>query len=251
MNELSEKTDQNLAEPNVQEKEKKAESTEQKNRWLSFWVDGMLSGLMIGVGGIVNLSCENRYLGAFLFSLGLFSIIQFRYGLYTGKVGYIVNRDKAYIGETFFTLLANAVGAAVTAGLIYLTRFAQNATVSGLDVTLVDRAQASMQTKLDDSLLSSLILAFFCGLMMFTAVEGHRCCATKRNFVGGLFLVVMPIMVFILSGFNHCVADIFYFFLAGCPNVSRALLYFLMVIVGNALGGMLIPFLKKFSNQPL
>ena len=44
----------------------------QKNKWLSFLADGMLSGLMIGIGCVVSMSCENRYLGAFLFSLGLF-----------------------------------------------------------------------------------------------------------------------------------------------------------------------------------
>lgn len=58
-----------------------------KNKWLSFLADGMLSGLMIGIGCVVSMSCENRYLGAFLFSLGLFCIVQFQYGLYTGKVG--------------------------------------------------------------------------------------------------------------------------------------------------------------------
>ena len=58
----------------------------QKNKWLSFLADGMLSGLMIGIGCVVSMSCENRYLGAFLFSLGLFCIVQFQYGLYTGKV---------------------------------------------------------------------------------------------------------------------------------------------------------------------
>lgn len=88
----------------------------QKNKWLSFLADGMLSGLMIGIGCVVSMSCENRYLGAFLFSLGLFCIVQFQYGLYTGKVGYIFDRDKAYLGETFFTFLANAIGAGLTAG---------------------------------------------------------------------------------------------------------------------------------------
>lgn len=77
------------------------EEKKKKNKWLSFWMDGMLSGLMIGIGGIVSQSCENRYLGAFLFSLGLFCIVQFQYGLYTGKVGYILDRDRAYLGETF------------------------------------------------------------------------------------------------------------------------------------------------------
>ena len=35
----------------------------QKNKWLSFLADGMLSGLMIGIGCVVSMSCENRYLG--------------------------------------------------------------------------------------------------------------------------------------------------------------------------------------------
>lgn len=145
-----------------------------KNKWLSFLADGMLSGLMIGIGCVVSMSCENRYLGAFLFSLGLFCIVQFQYGLYTGKVGYIFDRDKAYLGETFFTFLANAIGASLTAGIVHLTRFAADTPVNGMDVTLIDRAQATMSAKLDDSLLSSFVLAFFCGVLMFSAVEGSR-----------------------------------------------------------------------------
>ena len=227
------------------------EEKKKKNKWLSFWMDGMLSGLMIGIGGIVSQSCENRYLGAFLFSLGLFCIVQFQYGLYTGKVGYILDRDRAYLGETLFTLLANAVGAALTAGLVLLTRFAEKMPVQGMDLALMERAQNAMQAKLGDSLLSSFILAVFCGILMFTAVEGSRRCAEKKNFVGGIFVVVMPIMVFILSGFNHCVADFFTYFLAGCPNPMRALLYFPMVILGNMVGGVLIPFFKRFSRNPL
>ena len=79
--------------------------TKQKNKWISFLADGMLSGIMIGIGGVVSLSSDNRYIGALLFSLGLFCIVQFQYGLYTGKVGYIVNREPAFIAETLVTLV--------------------------------------------------------------------------------------------------------------------------------------------------
>lgn len=48
-----------------------------KNKWLSFLADGMLSGLMIGIGCVVSMSCENRYLGAFLFSLGCSALCSF------------------------------------------------------------------------------------------------------------------------------------------------------------------------------
>ena len=152
-----------------------------KNKWLSFLADGMLSGLMIGIGCVVSMSCENRYLGAFLFSLGLFCIVQFQYGLYTGKVGYIFDRDKAYLGETFFTFLANAIGASLTAGIVHLTRFAADTPVNGMDVTLIDRAQATMSAKLDDSLLSSFVLAFFCGVLMFSAVEAPAGATRRRT----------------------------------------------------------------------
>lgn len=222
-----------------------------KNKWLSFFADGVLSGIMIGIGGIVSQSCDNRYLGAFLFSLGLFAIIHLKYGLYTGKVGYIFDRDKAYLGETFFTLFANAVGAALTAGLVHLTRFAREVPVNGLDVSLMERANTAMTAKLNDSVVSSFVLAVFCGLMMFTAVEGCRKCTEKKNHVAGLFVVVMPIMVFILSGFNHCVADLFYYFLAGCPAPEKAVIYFPAAILGNLAGGVLVPLFKRFSNQPL
>ena len=162
----------------------------QKYKWLSFLADGMLSGLMIGIGCVVSMSCENRYLGAFLFSLGLFCIVQFQYGLYTGKVGYIFDRDKAYLGETFFTFLANAIGAGLTAGIVHLTLIAKETKVNGMDVTVMDRAQATMSAKLDDSLLSSFVLAFFCGILMFSAVEGSRRCNEKKNFIGGVFNTV-------------------------------------------------------------
>lgn len=227
-----------------------SEVKKQKNKWISFLADAVLSGLMLGVGGMVSLSSENRYLGAFLFSLGLFCIVQFQYGLYTGKVGYIVNRDLPYVAETAVTLLGNAVGTGLAAILLRQVRFF-DVPVSTMDVTIADRVSATMEGKLNDSPLSMFILAIFCGMLMFTAVEANRKCSKKQNFVGALFGVVMPVMVFIICGFNHCVADLFYYFFAGCPEPSEAVLYFVLVIVGNGIGGMLIPAVKKLSNNPL
>ena len=226
--------------------------TEKKsiNRWLSFFIDGILSGLMLGVGGMVSLSSDNRYIGAFLFSLGLFCIVQFRYGLFTGKVGYIVNREPAYILEVLATLLANGVGTLISALLLRQTRFF-TAAVTGLDVSIEERVTATIEGKIHDYPLSIFFLAVFCGMLMFTAVEANRACRAKGNFVGALFGVVMPVAVFIICGFNHCIADMFYYFFCGCPDVPAALLYFVLAILGNAAGGMLIPAMKKLSNMPL
>lgn len=222
----------------------------QKNKIVSFIIDGILSGFTLGVGGMVSLSSDNKYIGAFLFALGLFTIVQFKYGLFTGKVGYIVNREPSYILEVLVTLVSNALGALVAAVLLRQTRFFTSV-ISGMDITLQERVAATVDGKIHDNPLSIFILSIFCGMLMFIAVEANRQCRAKGNFAGALFGVVFPVVVFIICGFNHCVADMFYYFFSGCPDVPNALLYFALAITGNAVGGMFIPAMKKLSNQPL
>lgn len=220
------------------------------NKWLSYIIDGILSGITLGVGGMVSFSSDNRYVGAFLFSLGLFTIVQFRYGLFTGKVGYIVNREPAYILEVLVTLISNAVGTFISAILLRQTRFFTTV-VSGMEQTIEERVSAAVDGKIHDDPLSIFVLAAFCGMLMFTAVEVNRQCRAKGNFVGALFGVVFPVVVFIICGFNHCIADMFYYFFCGCPDVPNAILYFVLAVLGNAAGGMFIPAMKKLSNLPL
>lgn len=220
------------------------------NKWLSYIIDGILSGITLGVGGMVSFSSDNRYVGAFLFSLGLFTIVQFRYGLFTGKVGYIVNREPAYILEVLVTLISNAVGTFISAILLRQTRFFTTV-VSGMEQTIEERVSAAVDGKIHDEPLSIFVLAAFCGMLMFTAVEVNRQCRAKGNFVGALFGVVFPVVVFIICGFNHCIADMFYYFFCGCPDVPDAILYFVLAVLGNAAGGMFIPAMKKLSNLPL
>jgi len=221
-----------------------------KNKFLSFLSDGILAGFMIGIGAIVFMSSDNRYIGAFLFSLGLFSVVCFKYNLFTGKVGYIPLRKPDYLYEVAVTLLGNLFGTFFAATLFNASRFS-TAAVSGLYVSACERAKASMLTKINDSPLSSFTLAIFCGLLMFTAVEAYRKCKEENNFAGAVFGVVFPVVVFIISGFNHCIADMAYYFMAGCPEIGKALVYFVIVIIGNSIGGMLVPLFKKLSNNPL
>ena len=221
-----------------------------KNKYISYVADGILAGMMIGIGAIVLMSCANRYIGAFLFSLGLFSIVALKYGLYTGKVGYIVCRDKAFALETVITLAANAFGTFAAAYLFRATRLAKTA-VAEMEMSVIERSKALMETKINDSALSVLGLAFFCGILMFTAVEIYRKCSKSGNYAGAVFGVVMPVFVFIICGFNHSIADMAYYFLAGCPNPGDAMVYFVLAALGNALGGVFVPLLKKLSVNAL
>ena len=56
--------------------------------------------------------------------------------------------------------------------------------------------------------------------------------------------ILFCIPVFILSGFEHSIADMFYFSLAGTVFQGRSLLFLLLVVLGNSLGGLFIPCLQ-------
>ena len=75
----------------------------------------VLTGFAIAIGGTVYLSCGNKFLGAFLFGTGLFVILSFGFNLFTGKVGYAVEREAAYLGELGLIWLGNLAGAVLAA----------------------------------------------------------------------------------------------------------------------------------------
>lgn len=208
-------------------------------RIVSQFTNGVIGGMLIGIGGCVSLSCDNKYIGSLLFSLGLFAIVQFGFGLYTGKVGYIPLRKPPYLLECLFTLIGNALGTFIDAFLLRQTRVFS---------ALNEKALTSVETKLGDEYLSAFILAVFCGLLMFLAVDNARVSRAEGGHIEKTVGVIFCVMVFILCGFNHCIADMFYLFLTG--RIIDAGIYLPLVIVGNSIGGMLLPLLKMLTDKP-
>lgn len=85
--------------------------------------------------------------------------------------------------------------------------------------------------------MSLFVLGIFCGLLMYAAVEGY-----KR--VQNPLILCFCVAVFILCGFEHCIADMFYYSLAGGWN-GDVIVRILVITVGNSLGGMLLPLADK------
>lgn len=199
------------------------------------YFSGICAGFLIGIGGIIYLTLKelNPFLGALLFSFGLYFIIANQYSLYTGKIGYTLDNKPSYLYKVLLpTLLGNITGTAVCAFLVCGSNKAKN---------LCAAAQGIME-KANGSLISSFILAFFCGLIMYLAVDVGK----RTNGIERVFTIVVSIMVFILAGFNHSIADSFYFFMADFySNAPRFLLYLVVVIAGNFFGGIFFPLLKK------
>ena len=125
---------------------------------------GFLAGFVISAGGAAYLVMENVLAGALMFTVGLFAICSFGWNLFTGKVCYSIGKRPGYAAFLAVVWLSNFAGAAAGGALLRLTRLEQ----------AVARAQAIAEVKLDDSLLSVLVLALFCNVLIYIAVEGYR-----------------------------------------------------------------------------
>ena len=98
-----------------------------------------------------------------------------------------------------------------------------------------------VDAKLAQAPLQSVLTGIFCGLLMYTAVAIYK---EKGTHLGIFFCVP----VFILAGFEHSIANLFYFFLAGEYSL-RGVVFILLVVLGNTVGGMLVPALRTFAGE--
>lgn len=187
----------------------------------------VLAGISIGIGGVVFLSLENKIAGALMFTVGLYAVCTQELNLYTGKVGYLVNQPVSYLADLLVIWAGNLAGTCLTAFVLQSTRIC--------DISRMAKAMCTVKT--DDDWLSLFLLAVFCGILMFVAVDGYK----STNNPAILF---MGVATFILCGFEHCIADMFYFSAAGMWS-GRAFACILVITAGNSLGGILIPLVKK------
>ena len=193
-------------------------------------LSGICAGILITIGGSVFLACENRYVGAVMFSVALLCICLKGYSLYTGRIGFIVeSHDKEYFSGLFLGLLGNAIG---TLGGGLAIRYALP--------KLGEAAEKLVAAKLEQSFPSALIRACFCGILMYLAVSIFK----EKN--GNVIGIIFCIPVFILSGFEHSIADMFYF-AAGTTTwvgVKMGVGYILTIILGNSIGAVILPLLS-------
>ena len=183
---------------------------------------------MIAIGGTVFLSIENKVIGASLFSIGLFGVLIYNLNLYTGKIGYLItNFNLKYIKESIITLIGNFIGACSVGFILRYTRIYDK---------IYEKSLILANTKLNDNILSIFILSIFCGLLMYYAVNGFK----KQTDFGKYLVVYLGVAVFILCGFEHCIANMYYFSVADIWSL-KTLGYTGIMVLGNSIGSFIIP----------
>ena len=147
----------------------------------------LFAGMAIGVGCVVNLSCDSRYLGAIFFTAGLFFVLSGGGQLFTGVC--------AFPGYRLLPiLLTNLLGIALIALPLGLC-----------SPELAQKALAAWEKPFAAGWPAYLFNALCCGMLMYLAVRAWRKYQEKQP-VLALAGLLFAIPCFILSGFVHCIA---------------------------------------------
>ena len=201
---------------------------------VKWFIRAILAGMCIAIGGTVfiqtTVACgtEFKWVGAILFSVGLFAVLTYGFNLYTGKVGYILQNDRTYLVEVLVTIIGNFVGCLIVG---YLFQFPM------AEVMCQAKIDAFMA---DGGVIDAVAKGVFCGVLMYIAVDNYK----SKGSMLGTFICVP---VFILAGFEHSIADMFYFSSAMMWNTD-SFLFTLAILFGNMIGCCLIPAYRLYVN---
>lgn len=184
----------------------------------------IFAGIAIGTAGFgflasgIQSETYGPLVGAVLFSFGLLTVLGYRLKLYTGTAGFI---NKNETGELFLILLGNIVGCFIMA---LMTR------LSPMDMQTA--AKNILELRLGTGALRCGLLAVGCGFIMTTAVQFAR----EKQYLPLLFGVPL----FIVCGFPHCVADVFYYMCVPVgflrADALSIIMLYISIVLGNLVG---------------
>ena len=138
-------------------------------------------------------------------------------------------------GKGEINWIGNLIGTAGVALILRLSRAA----------ALAEKASSICEVKHNDSMLSLFLLGILCNIFIFIAVDGYR---NNQHELAKYAAIFLGVVGFILCGAEHCVADMFYYHVAGAWSADM-IIRLLVITAGNAVGGILAERLRTFATE--
>lgn len=174
----------------------------------AFVAFGAHSCLIVMTGTIAVSWGLAKLIGGVVFSTGLMMVVLTGAELFTGNVlmTFSVLEKKISLWELLkswaVVYVGNFVGAIVIASLIFATGASHNCSDSVGIMTL-----STATTKTNLTFLQAFTSGILCNWLVCLAVWMAAC---SRRIIGKIFAIFFPIMIFVASGYEHCVANMFF-----------------------------------------
>ena len=205
-------------------------------KYLKVLLFGIYAGLAIGLGSLV-FTIVSAYLNntggmifaSALFSIGLILVCTLGLQLYTGKVG-VVFDNREQLKENAINLPIMLAGNAIGAfGLGIICHF--------VFMNIPEVADRILAISLGKTNSTTVFLqGIFCGALVYIAVYFFK---NLQNWAMKIIGIITAVTLFVYCGFQHCIANMFYFGMAFNWNIDM-LWNLLIVILTNSIGALLI-----------
>lgn len=196
---------------------------------------GAFAGIAIGIGGLLNI-VANTYLvpeiaakiiGSLLFPIGLSLVCFLDLNLFTGKIGYLLDNDKSFLLKLLFIYIGNIIGSLIFGGWALVVFKGE----------LHETVLAIASKKLFELSFRPIIKVFggsvLCGALVYLAVFSYK---TFKQVYLKLIGIFLAIGLFVFLGFDHCIANMFYFTFSWSWKNHVAYLNIAIVTFGNSIG---------------
>ena len=235
---------------------------------VSMFLLGILAGAFIGFGGLANTIVSQtfatidpgvaKFLGAAVFPVGLMLVVICGAELFTGNnlMTLALMNNKITAGQMVknwcVVWLGNLVGSLALVLIVYYGG------VLGGDAATKAIGIAEGKATLD--VMTMILRGILCNVLVVLAVW---MATSAQDIVSKIFACWFPIMLFVLCGFEHSVANMYFIpmgmILGGAITAGQCITNLICVTIGNLLGGaVLIPIIyhttylaadKKATNQ--
>lgn len=218
-----------------------------RNSTGALFLGGVLAGFYIAMGalasGIAAHALENlslaRLVSGLLFPFGLMMVILTGAELFTGNCLILISvlEKKASVLKMIRNLVIVYIGNFIGAFLLALAAAYGGVFQNG---ALVDYAVQTAAGKCALPFGRAVVLGVLCNILV---CAGVMCSLCAKSVPGRAIGALVPVSLFVICGFEHCVANMYYIpigLFAGAEGVTwRAFLLqnLLPVTLGNLLGG--------------
>ena len=204
------------------------------------FLKGILAGISIGLGGFLYILMTfllpgegGKVLGSILFAVGLFLVCTFYLSLYTGKIGLVFEKkqERTFYWSLPVMLVGNAVGA-IGLGYLCFAIFKDMAIMGSVATAVSSRLALNSF----NDYLSLCLKSLLCGFCVYMAVKLF---AMDRLKPLGILSLVFFVFLFVYCGFQHCIANMFYFGFGNAYGQGLTYANLALCILFNSLGPVL------------
>ena len=210
-------------------------------------LSSMWAGVLISLGAFVSVNAGlelplglSKFIGGIAFSSALIMIVLLGFELFTGNVlttfSYLKNKFRiiSFVKLWIIVYFGNLAGCLLTSFLI------KN---SGLYGALENKFSSIALMKVSLTFPEAFIRGMFCNILVCIAVLIANQAKTVQ---GKIFGIMVPITVFIASGYEHSVANMF-FLPMGNITFNQFLHNIVPVTLGNVVGALFLIIVLYFG----